>query len=512
MSDKVDFSKKKTNNNKKNKKVKILVIAVISVLVIYILIQSIIRAYKSLPKPVPEDKKIRYSVSEYDSLEEILARFNCKLISKEETNELLKVYLSFNVGLYTNNQSNESYFLNMCKIIAEFEKFKNFQLIDTEKDINIEITCENTNIVEIKINGDVNYYLNKESEINSKKETSKEKNFTIQSRELQQLIDGGWKDSAVEWGTQDSTFNDYNIFFDEGIQYKNVSREVFNVIFTQKYNGQVAGGLNANSTVEEVEVALGEPAFALNKDLYGYLGENNYLFFDFVNKQISIYPVVKITSEEEKELQELIKQMNNTLDVKRFASKLTDLWIDFDEYNYNSNYVDLKYTLRGVELNIYSDSLKNGIFIYQNYSGNRNIQDLENVYIKSEDFVFKKECDRHYLERELYYGASLQNNEESELYKIEYVYDEEENITSVKFLAKDKLLVPNIELKEDVYTLVWKSNYEVLYSIKNIGIYYYNLQTNSKQKLLTGSDDFCIHSYNNKILSYDDKTIEIKEE
>ena len=40
----------------------------------------------------------------------------------------------------------------MCRVIAELQKFKDIELIDTNKNINIVVKCEDTNIVELKIN------------------------------------------------------------------------------------------------------------------------------------------------------------------------------------------------------------------------------------------------------------------------------------------------------------------------------------------------------------------------
>ena len=306
MSDKVDFSKKKKGNNKK---IKILGIALISVLVIYILIQSIIRAYKSMPEKVPEQSKIHYSTSQYKTLAELLKSFECELINKEEIDNILKLTVNFNMDLYTKGKSNENYFLGICNAVAEFQKYKTFQIIDKSREIDIEVICENERIVQIKINGDENYYLNQDSKINSNKKVVEFKNFTIQSLQLQQLIESDWKENQVSWGTKESTCNGYNIYFDEGIEYKVVGRNVFNVIFTSKYNGQIAGGLNTNSTIEEVKSALGEPTFSNGTDLYGYRGENNYLFFDFLNNQISVYPIVEVTSEEEEKLKIIIRHL-----------------------------------------------------------------------------------------------------------------------------------------------------------------------------------------------------------
>ena len=45
--------------------------------------------------------------------------------------------------------------------------------------------------------------------------------------------------------------------------------------------------------------------------------------------------------------------------------KLTDLWNDYDLYNYDKNYLDISYTLKGVRIS-YSSEDKDGIQIYEN--------------------------------------------------------------------------------------------------------------------------------------------------
>ena len=51
-------------------------------------------------------------------------------------------------------------------------------------------------------------------------------------------------------------FSSYNIYFDEGIKYLTVGRNVFNVVFTKKYNGSIVGDLGVLATPSEVKSAL----------------------------------------------------------------------------------------------------------------------------------------------------------------------------------------------------------------------------------------------------------------
>ncbi|MCI8308685.1 MAG: hypothetical protein HFJ45_00365 [Clostridia bacterium] len=150
MGERVNFKRK--NNNDIPKKIKIVGIILVSILVIYIIIKSAIRAVNSIPETNIEKKEAYYKVSDYGSFEEIMQNYNCKVISKDESSGNLVAYVSFGLDLYTGDKSNERHFVQMCRVIAEFQKFKDFELIDTNKNINIAVKCEDTNIVELKIN------------------------------------------------------------------------------------------------------------------------------------------------------------------------------------------------------------------------------------------------------------------------------------------------------------------------------------------------------------------------
>lgn len=44
-----------------------------------------------------------------------------------------------------------------------------------------------------------------------------------------------------------------------------------------------------------------------------------------------------------------------------------------------------------------------------------------------------------------------------------------------------------------------------IYSLKNKGIYIYNLLTGEKMEIIEGNEDFELKSYENQILKYDDR-------
>ena len=509
MGKKIDYRPK----NQKNiiKYLKIFGIVILVIIIVYILIQSILRTYRSISSSDNSNSDLYYDLDDYSSLEKLLSAYDCVYISELRTSELLQIYVKFDRDLFTDDESNENYFMAIINVVAEYENYINFELIDESRDIDILVTCEDSSIVQIEINGDENYYLNQESIINASRSKVEITDFTIDSGILVELINNSWNPTGVDLGTKESSCDGYEIYFDEGYKYKVSGRTIYNLIFTEKYTASIVSGLNASSTAEDVENTLGEPTFDYNSTIYGYVGENNYVFFDFTNNQVSIYPVEEIENEDE--FIEIINEMNESLDIKQFAMDLISLWSDYDEYEYDSNYVDLKYTLRGVELTISSNSLKNGIYIYQNYSGNiTTLSDLDNVYIQDSDLIFEQEKNRASYES----LARIEQGEDIEsLYEL---YGQEFALRFVGELSSDESgykgpvfysrdgEYPDTELESTlvISSWVWYDDYNFIYSVDDDGIYLFNLISNYNTKIIDIEGEINLNSAGNGIIVYND--------
>lgn len=505
-------------NPKKHSKIKTALIVVICIFFGIIVLKGLSSAIHSIrqeQKTIVPSANLQFDIKEYTSLESLLENYNCNLISLSETSDKLIAMVKFSVGLYTNNNSNENYFLNLCKAVAEYIDYKNFELKDSTNNIDIEILCEKPYIIEFKINGDVNYYLNHDSDIFAKNRENAITNFTIQSSELQAAIDSNWDETKINWGTKESSCDGYNIYFDEGLKYKVVSRNIFNIIFTSNYSGNVAGGLNVNSSPEDVEKALGEPTFSNGHSLYGYVGENNYLFFDFLSKQISVYPIVKIGKSDEEALKSFISEMNDTNNVKTFASKLTGFWIDYDVYDFDSNYVDLRYTLKGVKLDISNSSFKNGIFIYKNYLGDIDITNLENVYLTNTDFVFEAEKQRvsQNISNRIIEGAILEEKriEDGINFAVKYSSYDGKTYYGLKVYSRTQEFADSeLDRNLEISSYKWYDESNIIYSINNDGIYCYNCENRIITKIINIDGEIIISSVQNgQIIYNNDEIIEI---
>lgn len=506
--------KPKTNYNAKGKKVnfKLIAVIVVTLIILFALIQSIrkIKNGMNINSQLSNDVASIYKpIDKYKTLEELISNYKCKVIKKEETEAFVKVTLSFDVDLYTGKNSNETHFLNICKAIAEFIDYKDFELLDKEKNIDIEVKCQKPNIVEFKINGDANYYLNNDSKTNRNLRANVTQ-FSIQSPELQNLIDGNWVESKVNWGTKDSTCNGYNIYFEEGIQYKTVTQNVYNVIFTEKYKNSVVGGLTTNSNATAIESALGKPTFLSEGEICGYVSDDAYVFFDLVNHQISVYPVVKVTEKDEETLVKLIQTMNETSNVKEFAVELTDYWNDYDLYKYDSTYMDLKYTLKGVEIAISNSSLKNGIYIYPNYTGSRDIIELENVYMKDTDCVFEYEKNRAMTEtmNRVDQGDFTQEDYDKFLginFSVRFQQSRQGTIEGPRFYSRDKSYADSeLDKRLEIISYIWLNENVFIYSVEGEGLYAYNCVDRKTQKIFDSNIKIIINDIKNNELTYNE--------
>lgn len=195
--------------------------------------------------------------------------------------------------------------------------------------------------------------------------------LSIQSKEILDLIENNWDITNVNLGTRESTCDDYDIYFDEGIEVRTVAGKVFNIVFTKKYQGEIANGLTTRSTLEEIENVLGVGYFEMEQDeleneeesdnrfLIGYEVEHMYIFFS--NNGVSIYPLKPVENMEL--LIEKIEELWENKDIGEFINNLTDIWNDFDTYEANEKFIEVNYALKGFNLNWNPNLGKRNIFI-----------------------------------------------------------------------------------------------------------------------------------------------------
>lgn len=499
----------KSQNNKNYTKILIVLLVLTFILLLGLLITLFTIQSQSKPE--------KNSYDSLTTLEEVIEYHKSKYIS-EEASKLSgfykDVYLRFVIPLYEeNDESNEEYYNKLIEDCAKIIYYRNFRLIDEERDITIEIYCDGSKIDKIIINGMEDYFIYMDSQISMKEyKEIPTTNFSIESDILQRCIDNNWADTTY-LGERESIFNSYYIYFDEGIRARFIDGKIYNIIFTKNYQGNIINNFFPGIDKNSVEAKLGEATFEDEEiGVFGYKGENIYVFF--TENEISVYRNTNIDSDDFFKLAD--KFLAEELDLLGFMNELTYLWPDYSDYKYTSTSVFLSYPLKGIEITINNGDI-NGILVYNN---NRSSLSKINRYLEDTNFVGKLQIDLVYeaekrrFEEEINLTADAKNYEillEQEESKIignsmnYYAFpkkDNKGNILSIKFISKFGD-APNRELNDGVNSYVWLTSDYFLYSKSGKGIYLYNLTNGKAQRVIEGTGELKIESYENRILKYD---------
>ena len=403
------------------KKKKIIKIVLIVSIVLFLII--LIIANKVAEKKKIEDEKENYyankiynSIEDFKTVEEVIIYKKAKYIKEEESNVEgydVDIYTNLKYPLYTDTENNSLFYKDMIKKIAYVLQYKNFRVIDDEKNIVIAAICDASkkSIVKLYVNGEENYWENRELATNLNRINTQEasRNIVIQSEELKNLIANQWKRNKLKIEITKNKIGDYEIFEEQGLQIRTIYKKVFNIIFTSDYNKEVVNNIKTGTDLKEIIRILGTPTFGEeNLGLIGYKGEKIYVFF--TESKISVYRV----EDQYEKLDEfiiLIEKFEREKNVKEFVNGITDIWPDYDQYDWDKNYVHLQYTLKGIKIE-FNISSNQGITYSSNFTGkireNLTVQDIQNnieklpkyTFFDSEDSVYKLELERYFGEAE----------------------------------------------------------------------------------------------------------------
>lgn len=512
---------------KNNKSIIIILIIIMILFILVLLLFSIINSLNNQnDNKKIEDIKQYTSINDFKSIEEVAIYLDCTYI-KEETskqeNYNIDIYMKIKILPYTDDKSNEGFYDKLISYSAKVLKFANFRIIDKENDITIEVVCdkENETIQSIIINGESDYFTKRESELQIKNyQETKITDFTIQSDIINKLINNNWRILDSELGSKESTFNSYDIYFDEGIEVRKINNQVFNIVFTDKYVGNLVNNITTSTSKEEIINILGEPTFEdAQTDVIGYKGKDIYVFFN-TESQISIYRVEK--NEIKSEISDLINKYNDETNNTKLIEEMKEIWNEYDKYKTTEYSIELRYTFRGLQIN--SDTIK----IYSNYVGkiynDKTLVELmeqnaipEQVIYINKDLIFITEVDRNKSINSTKYAL---NNYSSVVYEddiqeitsrefLQYKTYLSEDTFTVQFVSKTRS-IPNSELKEAINSGTWINDNVYVYGINNKGLYAYNAKTREYATLLTGNENFNIVQYEDYILKYDDTELRFK--
>lgn len=514
-------------NEKKRKKILIIfAIAFILIIswVIYIVISEI-------------NKYEFVSVYDLTNLDSVLEYYEINLISKQDdtSNDKNKeydiyLYVNYPYNTYTDNKTNEAFFMESSEQIARVCDYKNILVVDEGKALKVGIKSTDGKFNKIIVNEDENYFSNLKTKLELESmNISDGKEYSVNSKELNDAINSNF-DANVNFGTKESTFDNYDIYFDEGIEVKNVSSGIFNIVFTSKYNGNIIEDLNVNSSFDEIKSKLGEPIYKDNGEtVIGYKAKNYYIYFS--DGQVSIYP---IKSYDTTEFARYVTEFQNNKSAQTLVNNISEIWPDYDYFNNGSKYTELRYTLKGIKIT-FNMGENNGITLYNNFNGkvtneinysqilNGSVTIPQYIYIKNTNLTFENEKERisglHNTEK------SLKEFNYREANRNTYGKDNNDlNTASNEFRRKSTkyFIISNDNIKyilsingenpnsqiEDANTIIWLDDDNLAYSISKEGIYIYNATSRTTKELIKGTDEFVIKNYENNTLKYDNKSIE----
>lgn len=498
--------KKKKSILSKKEKLIIFVIPVIALLIIILITMSFTKKVSKENKNSENDLN-----QELTTVKQVVEYLEGKYISMSDSSEDgydLDIFVEFRYNLYEGDESKEIYFKNFYEKIASVTERKSFRIIDNNKGITIEVKSTTNGISEVKINGEKDYYRIENSKRSAKnKIVAQMVDLSIDSEELSKLISVNWKTSNVDLGSKEGTYYKYDIYFDEGYEIRTIKGKVYNIVFTDKYKGKVVGGYKVGTSLEKIKSDLGTTY--TERQIIGYKTENFYIWFS--EDEISIYPYYKT---DYTEFEELAKEFNEKKDANKFMDKITDIWQDYDLYEHKQNYVKIRYANKGVCFE-YSVANPAGVTIYENYRGNlkNEIDNYKKLFYRfdknltGEAELARRETKVFYDDKDVE-GDPIHHSRKFDL----LMTANGDNYINIKIKSSDGSF-PNNEFDEtlEINSYVWADDTHFIYSIYEDGIYIYDAENRTTEKLLSGKEEFKITDYdrNTNIIKYDDKQAKI---
>ena len=495
--------KKKKNNNIKKIVTIIACVFLVFILVISLMVRKILKQRNQ--------EKVYTSISDFENLEELLEYSDCEFISSGDSKDedcKIDIYVHFPVDPIDGEKSNEVYYSNLIKRVSDFIDYNSFRIIDEQKDLTVKVICDNEirSIMNVYINGEEDYFKKRVSSINltNYKET-KITNFAVKSRVIQDLIQNDWS-TQTDFGTKESDFDKYEVYFDEGIKVRKIAGKVYNVVFTSRYNNEVIDDIKVGTTLGSIKEKYGDPTYGdVESNLIGYKGKDIYIFF--TENEISVYKVCK---DDFSEFNELVNKYTEDKDILSFMDSLTDLWPDYSDYKYDTDYLYIVYPTRGIKIE-YNYSEEDGIKVYNEFLDNStDINKDGDIVIKNTGLMRETENIRCTEYNDFGYYASWENKEKPKSNKF---YSRTKNYTNgniekIQFKSIDGEN-PDFEFEKQINSYVWINDTIIAYSIKNKGIYLFDCITKEERELLTGENEFELKGFDNNILKYDDTELEV---
>lgn len=485
-----------------------LVLIVIVAIVFIILGVMISKSFWALMPESGKERVERISTIKYDSLMELFEYYECEYKSTVYANKKgyeQQINASLRLPPSEGNVVNEEFYMALLNDVALYIDYKNFIINDENRNLKVEVLCENAQIKTVTINGIENYFEQKKEELAQRKFIEIENvNLKTNSSHISSVISNNWKADQT-FGTKESIYNGYDIYFDEGIEVRKIQGKIYNIVFTEKYTESVVNDIKTSDTLQTVRLKLGEPSFEdKGNGVIGYKGENYYVFFG--NNEISVYRRESVDTDVVLNL--LTKYRNDELDLLGFMNELTDVWPDYNEYDYNSSSVYISYALKGFEIKINYNN-ERGFIFYNNFNASES--KLEN-YLDSDDYkaylqtdvVFKTEVDRRLENRDMKANVYIfaDNYYKNNTYDIYFERTNEEDIVKTYFISNDSSK-PNRELNDSINTFGWISDNYFIFSKTGKGLYSLDMTTGIVSSLILDDKQFEITETGDAYIVYD---------
>lgn len=502
------MEKKKTDLNQKLK----IVFIILLIVLVAIMVGSVIYYRSTLDQNGPTD------------IGNALSYYGCTLIKVEKSKED-----GFSKDIYAklkrppveeNGYSNKEEYENIIKDVS-YAVQGNYRLMDEEKDITIRVVYDKVELSSTyTINGDNNYFAKQQALIQKSKLEVSLTDLTVNSKELQSIINAEWiRRNTNDLGTIDGSALGYDNYFDEGYKIKTHGINIYNIVFTHQYKGNVINNISTNMTNDAIKRTLGEPAFTFHDDLIiGYKSSNLYAFF--ADGEISIYKVNTLDEEKNNQFADLVEELNKSGDVTSFYNKLIQLYPNPDKTSEEENEISAEYPELGFSVTF--GQYTNMIKIYRNYLGkvtqSKSVEDLiegdvpVNISTQfNEDYIFEADILRY--NRDL--GFRKAYKMETEYLNIcaessKYLVLSLKKETTVNFFSKDKSgLDTSFSYIKGMKVLSYTDN-TFVYNIPQKGIYYYNADNGQITTIIEGDNDFSLESIEGNVLKYDNgKTLNL---
>ncbi len=500
------------------KKKKLIIIIICIVIIVFLVLGNLFSYLKN-------KNKTYNSINDFDSIKELVEYYGCDYKTTKNSSEdgfSKDIYLSFMTNpIDEDGNTNKDSYENIIKLVG-IKMLDNFKIIDEDRNITVKVYVNEDKTINYIINDMNNYFENLKSlhTLNNNNE-EKTSNINIVSKELKSIIDKDWIRKNINLGEKTSSYENYDLYWDEGYKIRTINNKIYNIIFIKNYQGEVFQGITVGMENDKIKQILGTPTYEdySEIEIIGYKLENIYAFFS--DGEISIYRLDEFNEEENKKFASLFTKLLEDKDYNTFLTNLTELYPDYSSYTQETDYANIKYPLRGFEIS-FGNNIKNGITLYNNFKGNItediSIDNIKkdkvlpsNTYLNLErNLVFDDELSRaneEIITRDPYDIEEMDKGKFAQSEEYSVYFNEVYNVYTFYSINKSN---PDFEIRVQNVTGIYKlTNNLFVYGVANDGIYIVDAYRMQKSKLKDDDGQCIIDKVEDNIIYYDDKMVQI---